>query len=89
MRYFNEVVKIDPSFCEVHYWIALTQINSGELHQGIRTLRRYSLECIYSRNNAASLLERIYIGLIDIGGEHASRNVSLVVEWADIMSQVL
>jgi tetratricopeptide (TPR) repeat protein len=83
LKYFNRVHEVDPTFCETTYWIGLTHLNAGRVFKGIDFIKK-SLPCIYARNNAATALQRIYSSLMSAN----PGNVSLSLEWADILVQV-
>lgn len=83
LKFFHKAQHIDPSFCDVEYWIGLTLLNSGKIWPSLTSLK-VALQCIYSRNNAASALQRIYAALM----ESSPNNVTIAIEWASILGQV-
>lgn len=83
LKFFHKAQQIDPSFCDVEYWIGLTLLNSGKIWPSLTSLR-IALQCIYSRNNAASALQRIYAALM----ESSPNNVTIAIEWASILGEV-
>jgi len=87
LGHFFRAMEIDHTYCEPHYWIGLTYMNTGDQKQfksGVSYMEQ-AVECIYTRVQAVTTLNIIYMELQQVEPEVAGNHLE---SWARIMVRV-
>eukprot|EP00803_Ostreobium_quekettii_P011106 evm.model.scf_344.3 EVM.evm.TU.scf_344.3 scf_344:28738-43688(+) len=80
LEHFNRAREIEPGYCDPKYWIGITLVNSGRVHDGARALED-ALSCKYVAANALESLNKVYAAMLKL----QPNNPALFQAWGRIL----